>query len=284
RSPPHSVSSASETNPAETHAASSASNNAFFYPLHSFEMLKEAQQEEASRLESKSSFDLMFSCITGAILLAVGVWGKLMLGPYISLIADNSTNAPYVLIGTGTVIIVFGLFGCFATCRGSPWMLKLYAMFLSLVFLAELVAGISGFVFRHEIKGTFRRTYTDAVLNYNADDEASQAVDNLQHKLRCCGVYNYTSWFASVYYPSNGIPASCCFNSSDCNPEDLRNATIAPSKVYHQGCFELVTSFMETNMAIIAGVTFGIAFSQLIGMLLACCLSRIITANQYEMV
>jgi len=29
-----------------------------------------------------------------------------------------------------------------------------------------------------------------------------------------------------------------------------------------QGCFDLVTSFMETNMAIIAGVTFGIAFSQ----------------------
>lgn len=222
--------------------------------------------------------------ITGAILLAVGVWGKLMLGPYISLIADNSTNAPYVLIGTGTVIVVFGLFGCFATCRGSPWMLKLYAMFLSLVFLAELVAGISGFVFRHEIKGTFHRTYTDAVLNYNAEDEASRAVDNLQHRLRCCGVYNYTSWFGSVYYPSNGIPASCCFNASDCNPDELRNTTLAPSKVYHQGCYELVTSFMETNMAIIAGVTFGIAFSQLIGMLLACCLSRIITANQYEMV
>lgn len=26
-----------------------------------------------------------------------------------------------------------------------------YAMFLTLVFLAELVAGISGFVFRHEV-------------------------------------------------------------------------------------------------------------------------------------
>lgn len=53
-------------------------------------------------------------------------------------------------------------------------------------------------------------------------------------QLRCCGVYNYTSWFGSVYYPSNGIPASCCFNSSDCNTEDLRNTTVAPSKVYHQ--------------------------------------------------
>lgn len=141
-----------------------------------------------------------------------------------------------------------------------------------------------------QIKGTFYRTYTDAVLNYNAEDEVSRAVDNLQQrvshgfpektppsllhylqifnlallsrrrserhlgngpfeilklclkanvvvfqmKLRCCGVYNYTSWFGSVYYPSNGIPTSCCLNASDCNQGDLRNATAAPSKVYHQ--------------------------------------------------
>ncbi|KAK6486867.1 tetraspanin-7 [Huso huso] len=208
--------------------------------------------------------------ITGAILLAVGVWGKLTLGTYISLIAENSTNAPYVLIGTGTTIIVFGLFGCFATCRGSPWMLKLYAMFLSLVFLAELVAGISGFVFRHEIKVTFLRTYNEAVLDYNANDERSKAVDYVQTSLRCCGVQNYTSWFGSNYFPENGIPRSCCANASDCSQQDMRNATIASTKVYQQGCYNLVTSFMETNMGIIAGVAFGIAFSQLIGMLLAC--------------
>ncbi|RXM32674.1 Tetraspanin-7 [Acipenser ruthenus] len=212
--------------------------------------------------------------ITGAILLAVGVWGKLTLGTYISLIAENSTNAPYVLIGTGTTIIVFGLFGCFATCRGSPWMLKLYAMFLSLVFLAELVAGISGFVFRHEIKVTFLRTYNEAVLDYNANDERSKAVDYVQtsvskkrgvwnsHSLRCCGVQNYTSWFGSNYFPKNGIPHSCCANASDCSQQDMRNATIASTKVYQQGCYDLVTSFMETNMGIIAGVAFGIAFSQ----------------------
>ncbi|XP_028655621.1 tetraspanin-7b [Erpetoichthys calabaricus] len=222
--------------------------------------------------------------ITGAILLAVGLWGKLTLGTYISLIAENSTNAPYVLIGTGTTIIVFGLFGCFATCRGSPWMLKLYAMFLSLVFLAELVAGISGFVFRHEIKGTFLRTYNEAVQNYNGKDDRSRAVDDVQHSLHCCGVQNYTSWFASTYFIEEGIPSSCCANASDCNQQDLRNITVAATKVYQQGCYELVTSFMETNMGIIAGVAFGIAFSQLIGMLLACCLSRFITANQYEMV
>ncbi|XP_029459051.1 tetraspanin-7 [Rhinatrema bivittatum] len=222
--------------------------------------------------------------ITGVILLAVGVWGKLTLGTYISLIAENSTNAPYVLIGTGTTIIVFGLFGCFATCRGSPWMLKLYAMFLSLVFLAELVAGISGFVFRHEIKDTFLRTYTEAIHNYDGVDDRSKAVDSVQTNLKCCGVQSYTNWTSSVYWTEHGFPHSCCVNASDCLPQDIHNMTVAATKVYHKGCYELVTSFMETNMGIIAGVAFGIAFSQLIGMLLACCLSRFITANQYEMV
>lgn len=59
------------------------------------------------------------------ILLAVGVWGKVSLEAYLSLVSEDSTNAPYVLIGTGATIVIFGLFGCFATCRGSPWMLKL---------------------------------------------------------------------------------------------------------------------------------------------------------------
>ncbi|CAL8288357.1 unnamed protein product [Lota lota] len=221
---------------------------------------------------------------TGAILLAVGLWGRLLLGPYLSLMADNSTNAPFVLIATGTTIILFGLFGCLATCRGSVWMLRLYAVFLSLVFLAELIAGISGFIFRHEMKGSFLRTFQEAVIQYNAQDQRSLAVDNVQRSLRCCGVFNYTSWFSSSSYPAGGIPASCCVSFSDCSPQDLHSPTAAPSKVHAQGCYNLVTSFIETNMGIIAGVTFGIAFSQLLGMLLACCLSHFISANQYEMV
>lgn len=176
---------------------------------------------------------------TGVILLAVGVWGKVSLEAYLSLASEESTNAPYVLIGTGATIVIFGLFGCFATCRGSPWMLKLvgidavsflkysllmcpclivfvcflqYAMFLTLVFLAELVAGVSGFIFRHEvtywsktlkkfffkwitsahwntqsalfcipqIKAKLGSAYKNAVKNYNANDTSSSAVDTIQ--------------------------------------------------------------------------------------------------------
>ncbi|XP_077418760.1 tetraspanin-7-like isoform X1 [Vanacampus margaritifer] len=222
--------------------------------------------------------------VTGVVLLIVGLWWKFMLSPYTLLISSAPSNAPFVLTGTGVAIVLFGLFGCFATCRGHPWMLKLYAAFLALVFLIELIAGISGFIFRHEIKGTFLTTYSEAVLKYDGRSDRSVAVDDVQRKLQCCGVHNYTSWFASDYFPTGGIPVSCCVTFSDCKEADLKNATLAAGKVHKQGCYKLVTSFIESNMGIIAGVTFGIAFSQLIGMSLACCLSHFINANQYEMV
>ncbi|XP_034460661.1 tetraspanin-7-like [Hippoglossus hippoglossus] len=222
--------------------------------------------------------------VTGVVLLSLGLWWKFMLGPYTLLISSGPSHTPYVLAGTGGAIVLFGLFGCFATCRGRPWMLKLYAVFLCLVFMTELIAGISGFIFRHEIKGTFLTTYSDAVMNYDGRDDRSLAVDGVQRRLHCCGVYNYTTWFSSVYFPVSGIPASCCVSFSDCRGDDLKNATLASRKVYKQGCYELVTSFIESNLGIIAGVTFGVAFSQLLGVSLACCLSRFINANQYEMV
>ncbi|XP_061899346.1 tetraspanin-7 [Entelurus aequoreus] len=229
------------------------------------------------------SYSLIF-WFTGMILLAVGVWGKVNLEAYMVLASDETTNAPYVLIGTGAAIIIFGLFGCLATCRGSPWMLKLYAMFLTVVFLAELVAGISGFLFRHEIKAKLGSAYKNAVKSYNNTESSRTAVDIIQRTLHCCGVNNYTDWDDTDYFKDNGIPASCCKVNSNCPPETLKDLEKAQSEVYSTGCFTLVTNVMESNLGIIAGISFGIAFFQLIGIFLACCLSRYITNNQYEMV
>ncbi|XP_069027338.1 tetraspanin-6 [Embiotoca jacksoni] len=231
------------------------------------------------------SYSLIF-WFTGVILLAVGVWGKLNLETYFSLASEESTNAPYVLIGTGAIIVIFGLFGCFATCRGSPWMLKLYAMFLTLVFLAELVAGISGFIFRHEIKANLGDAFTKAVTSYNSTDgtSSSTAVDVIQKTLHCCGVKNYTDWGKTEYFSEKGIPTSCCRDAANCLPDILKDLKQAETEVYLEGCFAKVTVVMEGNLGIIAGISFGIAFFQLIGIFLACCLSRYITNNQYEMV
>ncbi|CAM5165812.1 unnamed protein product [Natator depressus] len=222
--------------------------------------------------------------ISGIILLAVGIWGKVGLEVYFSLLNEKATNVPYVLIGTGTVVILLGTFGCFATCRGSTWMLKLYAMFLSLIFLIVLVAAVVGFVFRHEIKNNFQSNYGLALRNYNATiDPHSDAVDTIQRTLHCCGVQNYFDWVNTTYFAQKGIPLSCC-KFQNCTESDLKELDKAKAMVYGNGCFSLVTTVMESKMGIVAGISFGIACFQLVGIFLACCLSRYITNNQYEMV
>lgn len=101
-------------------------------------MLHQSAPDSASLSNFRTRFSLcvkgfahacsyLFFClfqVTGVILLAVGIWGKVGLETYMSMVSKDSGNALYVLIGTGAVIIVFGLFGCVAACRGSPWMLK----------------------------------------------------------------------------------------------------------------------------------------------------------------
>uniref|UniRef100_A0A8C0WMX1 Tetraspanin-6 n=1 Tax=Castor canadensis TaxID=51338 RepID=A0A8C0WMX1_CASCN len=125
-------------------------------------------------------------------------------------------------------------------------MLKLYATFLTLIFLAELVTAIVGFVFRHEIKNSFKSNYERALKYYNSTgDYRSEAIDKIQSMLHCCGVTDYRDWKDINYYSEAGFPKSCC-KVEDCSPQRSAN--------------------------------------KLIGIFLVYCLSRAITNNQYEIV
>ncbi|XP_023559222.1 tetraspanin-6 isoform X2 [Octodon degus] len=153
-----------------------------------------------------------------------------------------------------------------------------YAMFLILIFLVELVAAIIGFVFRHEIKNSFENNYEKALKQYNSTgDYRSEAVDKIQSMLHCCGVTDYRNWEDTRYYAEKGFPKSCC-KLEDCSPQ--RDA----DKINSEGCFLKVMAIIESEMGVVAGISFGVACFQLIGIFLAYCLSHAITNNQYEIV
>ncbi|KFV52500.1 Tetraspanin-6, partial [Gavia stellata] len=142
-----------------------------------------------------------------------------------------------------------------------------------------------------QIKTNFESNLNLALRDYNVTaDRHSQAVKKNRRlasgwrRLHCCGVQNYSDWERTEYFTQRGIPQSCCKSQDDCLEEDLKDPSKAKLKVFVDGCFFLVTSTMESKMSVVAGISFGIACFQLVGIILACCLSQYITNNQYEMV
>ncbi|XP_069321855.1 tetraspanin-6-like isoform X2 [Eulemur rufifrons] len=176
----------------------------------------------------------------------------------------------FILWITGGVLL--------ATCRASAWMLKLYAMFLTLIFLVQLVSAILGFVFINETKDSFKNNYENALKQYSSTgDYRSNAVDKIQNTLHCCGITDYRDWTDTDYYSENGFPESCC-KLQDCSPQ--RDA----DKVNDEGCIEKVMAIIESKVGIVAGISFVIAFCQLFGIYEAYCLSLAITNNPYDIV
>lgn len=53
-------------------------------------------------------------------------------------------------------------------------------------------------------------------------------------QLKCCGVYNYTSWGQTEYFKQYGIPKSCCMSLTNCTAENLKDLNLARTVVYQQ--------------------------------------------------
>jgi Tetraspanin family. len=61
--------------------------------------------------------------LTGIAILAVGIWMVVELYKYMELSTEFSAPAPYVLIGTGALIILVGSLACCCTVKGQPVLL-----------------------------------------------------------------------------------------------------------------------------------------------------------------
>jgi tetraspanin-7 len=252
----------------------------------------------AGRLESKLQSTPAITCmktllvafnfvfwVSGVAILALGIWTKVELYMYMELTDHYYVEAPYVLIGVGAGIIVIGSLGCLCTVKGKPILLYIFSFVLILVFIAELVVGISGFVYRSKLEASFAIGLDNALNTYATDDEIQKAVNGLQDGLKCCGKDGYEDWFSRTWdtqAPPRSVPLSCCMNEeSGCKNTELGPN---PTDIYTEGCYSKVTSFMQKNFGIIGGVTIGFAFLQLFGALLSCALAKNINKMQYEQV
>lgn len=100
---------------------------------------------------------------------------------YLELSAEFSGTAPYVLIGTGALIIVVGSLACCCTVKGQPALLYMYGAFLAVIFVLELGAGVSIFAYRSKLAEGFDQGLNQSIVNYqNGTREQSADFDLMQ--------------------------------------------------------------------------------------------------------
>lgn len=233
--------------------------------------------QTVAALACMKSFLMVFNFIfwvSGIAILAIGIWMEVELYKYMEMSTEFSGTAPYVLIGTGSLIIFIGTLACCCTVKGQPVLLYVYGAFLAIVFVLELGAGVSIFAYRTKLTEGFDKGLTTAMKNYNnaSSTQVSSDLDLIQRTLHCCGNHQASDWLSLPHRLP--IPSSCCIKE----PCDVLNSTL----IYNQGCYDKVIDFMDANIGIVAGAAIGIAFFPLVGVILSCCLANIINKTNYE--
>lgn len=213
--------------------------------------------------------------ISGIAILAIGIWMEVKLYKYMELSSEFSGTAPYVLIGTGALIIVIGSLACCCTVKGQSVLLYVYGGFLAIVFVLELGAGISIFAYRTKLLEGFDKGLNQTMLMYHSkpQDQAVADFDTLQTTLHCCGNHQASDWL--YLNPSIPIPQSCCIRDENCD-------TGNNDEIYTQGCYDKIINFLDANIGLVAGTAVGIAFFPLVGVILSCCLAKVINKAKYE--
>ncbi|XP_023225100.1 tetraspanin-7-like isoform X1 [Centruroides sculpturatus] len=223
-------------------------------------------------------FNIIFF-ITGIVFLVVGIWMKISLNHFLELSKDYSSATSYTFIATGAAIIVVGSLGCWCTVKEQPILLYLFSAFLTLVFILQLGAGISGYAFRNHLKDGFYSGLNNTIYNYGKEQSQGHDLDMLQSYLKCCGVRSYKDWQQVPWAKTTNltVPNSCCKVKNCHNGHNIKM-----SDIYHKGCYEKIVDFVNKNINIISSAAVGLAVFQLLGAILSCCLAKHINKSKYE--
>lgn len=223
-------------------------------------------------------FNFLF-WVSGIAIIVVGSLIYVQLNKYNEVLNDNFTAAVVLLIVVGCIVTIIAFFGCCGACKENHCMIMTFAVLLGIIFVLELAAGITCYVYRSEIDNIAGQEFNKAWSSYGIDEEVSKTIDFIQHDMKCCGVNNYTDYDNYEWHKKNkGVPTSCCIEDSPSKCD-----TTNPSQIYVDGCYNKLKNELESDVLVVAGVGVGVAFIQLIGVAFACCMASAIRKN-YEVV
>ncbi|XP_078492729.1 tetraspanin-5 isoform X1 [Ciona intestinalis] len=238
------------------------------------------------------SFNVLF-WIIGLCLLGAGIWAWSEKGFFDNLTAISNLPIDPVLVVIIIALVMFLLSfsGCLGSLRENIFLLKCFSICLGVIFFAELIAGILGFVYKDWFHQQFAIFVNKTIKGYRDDPDLQNIIDFSQEYLKCCGGdTGVADWDNNIYFDcasnisfndvflkpaeSCGVPFSCCIKLSTSNVVNtqcgygLRDVGVSASeqvtKIYTSGCITQFGDWLKTNLYTVAGVFIGVALIQIV--------------------
>jgi len=190
--------------------------------------------------------------------------------------------------------------GCIGSLRENIFLLKCFSFCLSVIFFAEIIVGILGFVYKEWFTDQFESFINKTVVDYREDPDLQNIVDFTQTYFKCCGGAGPDDWDNNPYFncthtvyvngaefslvESCGVPFSCCVPLESDGDEtisvlntqcgygvrsDLLSNQELVQKIYTDGCIESFEGWVKTNLYTVGGVLIGLALLQIIPICIA---------------
>ncbi|XP_066150201.1 CD151 antigen [Euwallacea fornicatus] len=209
--------------------------------------------------------------IGGCIATGLGIWVLVDKSFANELLGTNLyTGSAYVLVITGIAVVFISCLGCLGSVKEVRCMLVIYFTTLFLIFVTMLIGGIIGYVFRAKVEKTIRLGMERSMSDYGVYRSITEAWDETQIRLSCCGVYDYLDW-------RDRIPDSCCKRNSNGKLINCRQIEVKNEFTIHMnGCLNVTKEYVRRHATIIGTVGIIVACILLLGMIFSCALFKLI--------
>ncbi|XP_061563366.1 CD82 antigen-like [Cololabis saira] len=241
-------------------------------------------------------FNLLFF-LSGLVILGFGLWLLLDNQSFILVINDSVPVKAtcFLLITAGSLSMLMGFVGCLGAVYEIRALLVLYFTSLLLILMAQVVAGVLIYFQKDVLNDETSKVVTKVLDGYRGNNSSTeQAWDFVQRSMSCCGWTGRQDWSSNLVVTNSSqllFPCSCHNVSLETPPSSgnfsdggFCEAQSPDWPVYDVGCAASVESWLTTNMGVVLGISAGVAFIELLGMILSVCLCKNVHNEDYTKV
>ncbi|VDP91496.1 unnamed protein product [Echinostoma caproni] len=190
-----------------------------------------------------SVFVLKIICLLCALLLiGVGAYVQVKFSAY-----EPKLHKFVAILVLGGVILLVSFLGCFGVIRENVCTLHMYGTLLAFLLIGEVVMPVL-------IDSKIKQVLLEYVQRYHQAEEIAKSIDLIQQKFCCYGDEG------PLDYQRYASP-----------PDSCKSSLMIP---YSKGCTEAFGQFSKSSLVIMACVSFGVCFIQLLSTIITFCLGK----------